>query len=113
MIGAIAGEIMGSVYERWPLKTISFPLFSDRCCFTGDTVLMVVIAEAILTGRSYRQSFIEISRMPPHAGYSGSFIQWLHSDNPEPQYNWGNGAAMRVSPVGFVYQSEEDVLLNT
>ena len=112
MIGAIAGDIIGSIYERRPIKTKSFPLFNDRCYFTDDTVLTVAIAKAILTGRSYRQSLQEIGRMHPQAGYGGRFIQWLHSDNPEPYNSWGNGSAMRVSPVGFAFHTEDDVLLN-
>ena len=112
MIGAIAGDIIGSIYEHWPIKTKEFPLFNDRCSFTDDTVLTVAIADAILTDRSYRQSLQQIGKMYPHAGYGGTFVQWLHSDNPQPYNSWGNGSAMRVSPVGFAFQSEADVLLN-
>lgn len=110
MIGAIAGDIIGSVYEYRQIKTKDFPLFNKRCCFTDDTVLTVAIADAILTGRSYKQSLKEIGRRYPHAGYGGSFIQWLQSDNPRPYNSWGNGSAMRVSPVGFAFKSEEEVL---
>jgi ADP-ribosylglycohydrolase len=112
MIGAIAGDIIGSIYEHWPIKTKDFPLFSNRCKFTDDTVLTVAIADAILSGLSYRQSLQEFGRLHPNAGYGGSFIQWLHSDNPQPYNSWGNGSAMRVSPVGFAFQSEADVMLN-
>ena len=110
MIGAIAGDIIGSVYEHRQIKTKVFPLFHDRCCFTDDTVLTVAIADAILSGRSYKQSLKEIGSRYPQAGYGGSFIRWLHSDNPRPYNSWGNGSAMRVSPVGFAFQSEEEVL---
>ena len=112
MIGAIAGDIIGSIYEQRPIKTKQFPLFNDRCYFTDDTVLTVAIADAILTGRSYRQSLQKIGRLYPRAGYGGSFIQWLHTDNPQPYNSWGNGSAMRVSPVGFAFQSEAEVLLH-
>lgn len=110
MIGAIAGDIIGSVYEHRQIKTKVFPLFHDRCCFTDDTVLTVAIADAILSGRSYKQSLKEIGSRYPQAGYGGSFIRWLHSDNPRPYNSWGNGSAMRVSPVGFAFSSEEEVL---
>ena len=110
MIGAIAGDIIGSVYERRQIKTKEFPLFDDCCRFTDDTVLTVAIADAILSGRPYQQSLKEIGCRYPRAGYGGSFIQWLQSDDPRPYNSWGNGSAMRVSPVGFAFPSEEEVL---
>jgi ADP-ribosylglycohydrolase len=110
MIGAIAGDIIGSVYERYPIKTKEFPLFCPRCRFTDDTVLTVAVADAILTGRPYEQSMREIGRRYPGAGYGGSFIGWLHSDHPQPYNSWGNGSAMRVSPVGFAFNTEDEVL---
>ncbi len=110
MIGAIAGDIIGSVYERCPIKTKEFPLFHQRCRFTDDTVLTIAVADAILTGRPYDQSVREIGRRYPDAGYGGSFIGWLHSDHPQPYNSWGNGSAMRVSPVGFAFNTEADVL---
>lgn len=111
MIGAIAGDIIGSIYEWNPIKTKDFPLFNPQCRFTDDTVLTVAIANAILTGQSYQESIREIGNKYPHAGYGGSFIQWLDSDNPQPYNSWGNGSAMRVSPVGFTFNTEEDVLI--
>jgi ADP-ribosylglycohydrolase len=110
MLGAIAGDIIGSIYEGSPIKTKAFPLFDERCRFTDDTVLTVAVADAILTGRSYRQSLWEIGRRHPNAGYGGAFIRWLQSTDPQPYDSWGNGAAMRVSPVGFAFASEEEVL---
>lgn len=110
MIGAIAGDIIGSVYERRPIKTKEFPLFDDRSRFTDDTVLTIGVADAILTGRSYLQSLWRIGRRYPRAGYGGTFIRWLQSEDPQPYHSWGNGSAMRVSPVGFAFSSEEAVL---
>ncbi len=110
MMGAIAGDIIGSIYEQRPIKTKDFPLFHDQCRFTDDTVLTIAIADAILAGRSYPQSLQRIGRLYPRAGYGGSFIQWLFSENPRPYNSWGNGAAMRVSPVGFAFASETEVL---
>jgi ADP-ribosylglycohydrolase len=110
MIGAIAGDIIGSVYEYDQIKTKDFPLFSRCCDFTDDTVLTVAVAEAILTGRSYLDAVREIGRRYPGAGYGGSFIRWLHSEDSRPYNSWGNGSAMRVSPVGFAFQEEEKVL---
>jgi ADP-ribosylglycohydrolase len=110
MIGAIAGDIIGSVYEHQPIKTKDFPLFHPRCEFTDDTVLTVAIADAILSCRPYIESIREVGRLYPNAGYGGSFIRWLHSDDPRPYKSWGNGSAMRVSPVGFAFLSEDEVL---
>jgi ADP-ribosylglycohydrolase len=110
MIGAIAGDIIGSIYEQHPIKTKDFPLFDDRCRFTDDTVLTVAIADAILTDRPYQASIIEFGRRYPRAGYGASFIHWLFSDTPRPYDSWGNGSAMRVSPVGFAFETETDVL---
>jgi ADP-ribosylglycohydrolase len=110
MIGAIAGDIIGSVYESSPIKTKNFPLFDSYCCFTDDSVLTIAIADAILSRNSYEQSVHEIGGQYPDAGYGGSFIEWLDSDYPEPYNSWGNGSAMRVSPIGFAFNSEDKVL---
>ena len=110
MLGAIAGDIIGSIYEGSPIKTKAFPLFHPHCRFTDDTVLTVAVAYAILEGKPYEQSLREIGLRYPEAGYGGSFLRWLQSAKPEPYYSWGNGAAMRVSPVGFAFHTEARVL---
>jgi ADP-ribosylglycohydrolase len=110
MLGAIAGDIIGSIYENDPIKTKEFPLFGEGCCVTDDTVLTVAVADALISEKSYKTSLLEIGRRYPNAGYGGSFIQWLHCDNPQPYNSWGNGSAMRVSPIGFAFNTEEDVL---
>ena len=110
MIGAIAGDIIGSVYEGRPIKRKDFPLFDSRCTFTDDSVLTIAVAWAILSGSPYRDAVWKIGRRFPHAGYGGSFFRWLMSDNPRPYNSWGNGAAMRVSPVGFAFDTIEEVL---
>lgn len=110
MIGAIAGDIIGSVYERHPVKAKDFPLFQPRCRFTDDTVLTVAVADAILSGRPYIDAIREMGRRYPDAGYGRTFFRWLFADDPRPCNSWGNGSAMRVSPVGFAFSSEEEVL---
>ncbi len=110
MLGAIAGDIIGSVYERHPIKDKAFPLFSPHNRFTDDTVLTVAVAQAILTGGDYRGAVLELGRRYPHAGYGGSFRQWLQAESPQPYNSWGNGSAMRVSPVGWAFNSTDDVL---
>jgi ADP-ribosylglycohydrolase len=110
MIGAIAGDIIGSVYEAHPIKTKDFPLFHPRCRFTDDSVLTIAVAEAIMTDGDYRRSVWELGRRYPHAGYGGDFRRWLSSSSPEPYNSWGNGSAMRVSPVGWAFSSIDEVL---
>jgi len=110
VLGAIAGDIIGSCYEYDQIKTKDFPLFGPGCCFTDDTVLTVAIAQAILTDGDYQKAVRSIGRRYPHAGYGGFFARWLASEDPKPYKSWGNGSAMRVSPVGFAFDAIEDVL---
>lgn len=110
MWGAIAGDIIGSVYERHPIKTTDFPLFDRNARFTDDTVLTVAVAHAILTGTGYGAAIKEFGRRHPHAGYGGSFRRWLQSEPSQPYYSWGNGSAMRVSPVGWAFETIGQVL---
>jgi ADP-ribosylglycohydrolase len=110
MIGSIAGDIIGSVHEFGRTKSKEFPLFVPGSAFTDDSVLTVAIARAILTDGDYQKAVRDIGRRYPHAGYGGFFQGWLHSSAPQPYNSWGNGSAMRVSPVGFAFDSVEDVL---
>jgi ADP-ribosylglycohydrolase len=110
MIGSIAGDIIGSVYEGNPIKRTDFPLFDERCRFTDDTVLTIAVAYAILERVDYGKALKMFGRRYPLAGYGGSFYKWMISDEEAPYYSWGNGSAMRVSPVGFAFDSVEDVL---
>jgi ADP-ribosylglycohydrolase len=116
MLGAIAGDVIGSVYEgnkAWHhARTPHFqPLFDPAARFTDDTVLTVAVAESILHGRDLVDLLKDYGRAYPGAGYGGTFRQWVQSDSREPYYSWGNGSAMRVSPVGFAYGMLDEVLL--
>lgn len=110
MLGAVAGDIIGSVYEVSPIKTKEFPLFHPLCRFTDDTVLTLAVAKALMEDRDYTRCFRELGRLYPRAGYGAAFFRWLNSSNPKPYGSWGNGSAMRVSPVGLALEQEEDVL---
>jgi len=110
MIGAIAGDIIGSVYEFGRTKSKEFPLFSEGSEFTDDSVLTVAVAQAILTDGDYKRAVLDFGRRYPDAGYGGFFAGWLRSPDPKPYNSWGNGSAMRVSPVGFAFDSVDDVL---
>ena len=116
MLGAIAGDIIGSVYESkkaWlKVKRADFePLFADKARFTDDTVLTIAVAESILHGGDLVDLLKQYARAYPGAGYGGTFVQWAESDSREPYNSWGNGSAMRVSPVGFAFDMLDEVLL--
>ena len=109
MKGAIIGDIIGSVYEFNNIDTKNFPLFSDECCFTDDTVMTCAAAKALLEPTAdVSQVFQKVGRKYPGAGYGAKFIYWLFSDDPVPYNSCGNGSAMRVSPAGFLAQSIEE-----
>ncbi len=110
MIGAIAGDIIGSVYVWDNIKTTDFPLFSSDCFFTDDTVLTVAVADCILHGHDYADEFREYTRDYPGRGYGGAFLDWASAPNTAPYTSWGNGSAMRVSPVGFAFGTLEEVI---
>jgi len=110
MIGAIAGDIIGSAYEANAVKTADFDLFSPGSRFTDDTVLTVAVADCILHGKDYGRTYKEYGLRYPDAGYGSFFIQWLQSDNPQPYNSFGNGSAMRVSPIGFACTTLDSVM---
>jgi len=103
MLGAIAGDIIGSIYEHRPIKTTKFPLFGPGCRFTDDTVLTVAVADCLLNGKGYAKKFEDYYYRFPNAGYGSGFCEWASSHNHQPYNSWGNGSAMRVSPVGWAF----------
>src|SRR5215467_4835252 len=111
MIGAIAGDIIGSVYEWEGIKTKQFDLFSPDCFFTDDTVLTVALAESILTESDYASLMRAYYRRYPGAGYGGLFHRWAQAHESQPYNSWGNGAAMRISSVGFAFDTLDEVLV--
>lgn len=110
MLGAIIGDVIGSVFEASPIKTTDFELFSPNSRFTDDTVMTIAIAYAVLHGLDYGEALRRFGRRYPDAGYGGSFYHWLMMENSAPYGSWGNGAAMRVSPIGFAFDTSERVL---
>lgn len=111
MFGAIAGDMIGSVYEFDNLKPeYDFPLFSVYSEFTDDTVLTAALAESILNNYEYKMKIREYVKLYPDCSYGSSFIKWAFGNNDEPYNSWGNGSAMRVSPVGWAYNDIQTVL---
>ena len=92
ILGAIAGDVIGSVYEFRSTRNYNFEIFRDNMRPTDDTMMTLAVAEY------------------PHAGYGGGFRRWLADENAGPYNSWGNGSAMRVSPVGFAFDTLEETL---
>ena len=128
MLGAIIGDIVGSVYEFDNTKRTDFPFFSDRCSYTDDSIMTVAVAEWLLTDNQHTHESLENIMVRyaqayefPMGGYGGGFAQWLF--RPErlvdyrtgelagkrvPYNSWGNGAAMRASAVGWKFRTLEE-----
>ena len=113
MLGAIVGDVVGSVYEWNNIKTKEFPFFREDCFFTDDTVMTCAVAEAIMNG-GQKDNFIDAmkkyGRMYPNADYGARFNRWLMTDNREPYNSFGNGSAMRVSPCAWIVDATTDEL---
>ena len=112
MLGAIIGDIAGSIYEFDNIKNKDFPLFSEYSEFTDDTVMTAAVAEGLMNGGKpddYIKAMQKYGRLFPDTGYGGHFGEWLFSDGGKPYYSWGNGSAMRVSPTAWWYDTLEQV----
>lgn len=109
MLGAIAGDIIGSRFEHESTKNKDFKLFDKWSHFTDDTILTVAIAYALLENIGYAQSLKWLGSRY-EAGYGASFYAWLVTDSLAPYNSWGNGSAMRVSPVAYAFNSVDEVL---
>jgi ADP-ribosylglycohydrolase len=110
MIGAIAGDVVGSVHERRGTKTVDFPLLTRRSRFTDDTVMTVAVADCLLHGTPYAEALRAWGRRYPDAGYGGRFKDWLADPAMGPYQSFGNGSAMRASPVGWAMPTLDAVL---
>ena len=113
MIGAIIGDIVGSRFEFANHKSTDFELFTNDCRFTDDTVMTIAVAKALLLSFAHFDRLSEnsvkcmqeIGRKHLNCGYGGMFRAWLKKSNPKPYQSYGNGAAMRISPVAYVAES--------
>lgn len=110
MIGAIAGDVIGSVHEYTRTKTKDFPLIDPKCFFTDDTVLTVALADALLHELDYTVMLKRYYRRYPDAGYGVAFHGWAMSDSSAPYCSYGNGAAMRVSPAAWAAEGLDEAL---
>jgi ADP-ribosylglycohydrolase len=110
MIGTLLGDIIGSAYEHYPTKSTSFDLTTKYTKFTDDTVLTVATMAVYLSGLSFTQAYQDYTLKYPHRGYGSSFDLWAHHRSSQPYNSFGNGSAMRVSPIGWLFDSPEEVL---
>ena len=112
MLGAIIGDIAGSKYEFNNTFDYDFEMFGEGCDFTDDTICTMVIADAILNGRSYQESLLDWCRRypSPKGAYGGRFAGWIRSLDPQPYNSFGNGSAMRVSPVAWLFDDLSQIL---
>ena len=110
ILGAIVGDIIGSVFEWDNVKTTDFELFNIHTDFTDDTVLTVATMECITNNSDFSKTYQSYCRKFPNRGYGGRFRSWISSENPTPYNSWGNGSAMRVSPVGWAFNTLDEVL---
>ena len=114
MFGAIIGDIVGSIYEDVNVKTKDFPLFDVRCTFTDDTVLTIATARWLLEQGDCYKHYYELTRKYPDRGYGTNYMKWFFQikfhNNPQPYNSCGNGSAMRISPVGWAFNTIDDTL---
>ncbi len=110
MLGAIAGDVIGSIYEWDNIKTKDFPLIGRECFFTDDSILTIALADSLLSGQDYATLMRDYYRRYPQGGYGGRFHDWARNPAAGPYNSFGNGAAMRISPVGFAFGSLKQTL---
>ena len=115
MLGALVGDIIGSGYEFRNTKSMDFELFPEGSRFTDDSVMTLAVAKWLTEDRRHTAEGLiacmqELGRKHPNAGYGGHFFSWLFARNPQPYNSWGNGAGMRVSPVGLYAKTLDEAL---
>lgn len=115
LLGALAGDIIGSIYEFCPTKSMDFDLLTPWSNFTDDTVMTLAVAKWLMEDEAHTPHYLtccmqELGAKYPDAGYGVRFSGWLCEDNPQPYNSWGNGAGMRVSPVGLYAKTIDEAL---
>ena len=117
LMGAILGDIAGSIYEFDPHKSTDINIQDKRMDYTDDTIMTIAVADWILNDKLHTEKGLvermqQWGRRYPHpmGAYGNMFAQWLRTDNPKPYNSWGNGSAMRVSAVGFAFDTLEETM---
>lgn len=115
MLGALVGDIIGSVYEFANTKSTDFELFTPWSSYTDDSVMTLAVAKWLVEDEAHTIHYLifcmqELGNRYPNAGYGGNFGWWLRQDEPQPYNSWGNGAGMRASPVGLYAKTLDEAL---
>ena len=115
MLGALVGDIVGSVYEFHNVKYTDFEMFTPWTNFTDDSVMTLAVAKWLMEDESRSMQGLayymqELGKKYPNAGYGGNFSAWLYQEHPQPYNSWGNGSGMRVSPVGLYARTLDEAL---
>src|SRR3979409_512150 len=101
MFGAIVGDVIGSPFEQYNVKSLDFMLLDRGAQCTDDSVLTVPTADALMADRDYHRAYHRFVPRSPSAGDGGRFVTWANRRGSQPYNSWGNGSAMRVSPIGW------------
>lgn len=112
MLGAIIGDIVGSIYEWNNHRSKEFELFGEMCDFTDDTVMTLAIAEGLMAGGTisdYSSAMQRLGRAYPGRGYGVRFLEWINMPCPKPYNSFGNGSAMRTAPVAWAFDTLREV----
>ncbi len=110
IIGAVAGDMIGSRHNGKELQTERFNLLDKKPDFTSDSVLTVAVMDALLNGMDYRHSLQQYGLKYPGRGYGATLLRWMRQENPQPYHSWNNGAALRISPVGHACRTINETL---
>ena len=115
MLGALVGDIVGSIYEFHNTKSMDFDMFTPWNNFTDDSVMTLAVAKWLMEDEAHTINYLigcmqELGNRYPNAGYGSRFGMWLEDEDPQPYNSWGNGAGMRVSPVGLYAKTLDEAL---
>lgn len=110
IIGAVIGDVIGSAYEFNNIKSVDFKMFTKSTEFTDDSVLTIAVADCLINNKDFARNIKHFARKYPNRGYGGRFADWIEQASYEPYNSFGNGSAMRVSPVGFAFDTMEKTL---
>ena len=115
MLGALVGDIVGSIYEFHNTKSMDFDMFTPWNNFTDDSVMTLAVAKWLMEDEAHTINYLigcmqELGNRHPNFGYGSRFCMWLEEENPQPYNSWGNGAGMRVSPVGLYAKTLDEAL---
>jgi len=102
MIGSIIGDVVGVPFEFAPTKDKDFVMFSNSATFSDDSILTIATADALLNKLTYEEAYLKWSKNYPRRGYGNMFLEWIENDDRKPYNSYGNGSAMRVSPIAYL-----------